>query len=136
MQQDNEQFDDLPEDLANALKRADDDLPLITARVDREILRMAKAQFAERRPPARMAGPAWLAAAAALLVAVFLFNTREPSVVRQDGLYADVDGSGRVDIADVLATARAAEVSGEISQAEIDAFAKQIVSLNPVGDAS
>jgi len=77
-----------------------------------------------------------MAVAASLLVAVFVFNAREPSSIRQEGLYSDIDGSGRVDIADVLAAARAAEASGEFSQAEIDAFAKQIVSLNSVGDAS
>lgn len=136
MSQSKEQFEVLPEELIKALQAADDELPLITARVDREILQMAEAQFAERRPSRRMARPAWMAVAASLLLAVFVFNAREPSSVRQEGLYSDIDGSGRVDIADVLAAARAAAASGKFSQAEIDAFAKQIVSLNPVGDAS
>ena len=40
--------------------------------------------------------------------------------------YADVDNSGRVDIADVLALARA----GAASPAELDAFARRVVSLD------
>ena len=132
----NEQLEDLPRGLIDELKAADRELPIIASRVDREILSMAEAQFAERQPQQRFARPTWAAAAAMVLIAVFVFSNRAPLVNESTDLYADVDGSGRIDIADVLAYARAARASGEYSQAEIDAFAKQVVSLNPVGDAS
>lgn len=136
MQPENEQFDDFPRELIRELKASARDLPVITARVDREILRMAEEQFAGRKAPRRIARPAWAAVAASVLVAVFAVSNRVTLVDEGGSVYADVDGSGRVDIADVLALARAARDSGNYSQAEIDAFAKQVVSLNPVGDAS
>ena len=40
--------------------------------------------------------------------------------------YADIDNSGRVDIADVLALARA----GAASPGELDAFARRVVALD------
>jgi anti-sigma-K factor RskA len=135
MQQENEQFDELPQALIDELKAADQALPLITARVDREILQMAELQFAKRRSTAWRSRPAWAAIAATVLIALTVVSTREPLVDNPTSVYADVDRSGRVDIADVLALARAAG-SRQVTQAEIDAFAMQIVSLNPVGDAS
>ena len=126
----------LPQALIDELKEADRQLPIITSRVDREILAMAAAQFEQRRPALWKSRPAWAAAAAMALVAVFVVNSLQRPALVETAVYADVDNSGSIDIADVLALARSAEQTGKLSQAEIDAFAMQIVSLNPVGDAS
>ena len=127
---------DVPQALRDELKAAESRVPVITARVDRDILAMAAAQFEQRRPALWRSRPAWAAAAAIALIAVFVVNTIERPARLETAVYADVDNSGRVDIADVLALARSAKETGTLSQAEIDAFAMQIVSLNPVGDAS
>ena len=135
MQQEEEQFDDLPTELIGDLKAADQRLPLITARVDREILQMAQAQFDQRRAPVWRSRPAWAAVAATVLIAITVVSIRNTLIDEPAAVYADIDRSGRIDIADVLALARAAG-SRQSTQAEIDALAMQIVSLNPVGDAS
>ena len=135
MQQEEEQFDDLPTELIGDLKAADQRLPLITARVDREILQMAQAQFGQRRAPVWRSRPAWAAVAATVLIAITVVSIRNTLIDEPAAVYADIDRSGRIDIADVLALARAAG-SRQSTQAEIDALAMQIVSLNLVGDAS
>ena len=135
MEQENEQIDGLPQALVDELKAADRPVTMITARVDREILQMASAQFRQRRPAIWKSRPAWTAIAATVLLALFIVDFRSPVVETPQAIYADTDQSGRIDIADVLAVARSGQSDG-LSQAEIDAFAMQIVSLNPVGDAS
>ena len=135
MEQENEQFEELPQALIDELKATDRPVPMITARVDREILQLARAQFEQRRPPAWKSRPAWAAIAATVLIALFILDFRNPSPEQQSALYGDIDNSGRVDIADVLALARSREPD-DLTQAEIDALAMHIVSLNPVGDAS
>ena len=125
-------FDDLPASLVEALRRADEALPVITARVDRRIAELAREQFADRVAPSAMRKAAWMGLAAALAVVVVGLQLWQPALQERRDIYADVDGSGRIDIADVLATAR----RESLSQAEIDAFANRVVSLNPVGDAS
>ena len=125
----------LPATLVEALKAEDQPPALITSRADRAIESQAAAHFGSRRSSARDWRPAWYAAAAAAAVALLLVVPREPSINEgigaQDGFYADVDGSGQIDIADVLAVAR----SGRASQPDIDAFASRVVTLSPQGAA-
>jgi hypothetical protein len=124
----------LPEDLLAELEKADRPGSLITAKVDRSIASMAHEQFSSRPEKRRRAAPAWLAVAATILLAVLVIpvsNRLGPDV---DGLYTDVDGSGQIDIADVLVLARRKD--SKLSQAELDAFAMQIVSLGDTGEAS
>lgn len=136
-----EQYEDLPPELIERLKAADRPMPIITAQVDGRIDEMARGHFSTRRKFSRRMHYAWTAMAATVLLAVFLVQTRVPTVrapadQHEDGLYTDIDRSGRIDIADVLALARAQE-PGKPSQAQLDAFAARIVSLNrPSGDAS
>ena len=130
-----QQFEDLPANLVAALKRTDQPVALITSKVDRQISQMARAQFSRRRQPVWRSRPAWAAIAATVMITAIVFDSRPPFSGDKNPIYADIDGSGRIDIADVLALARTRD-SGEISQAEIDAFARQIVSLRRVGDAS
>ncbi len=116
---DNHDEPGLPDELVRALRAEERPLDLLTARVDREIRARAATQFSRRRERR----PA-LAAAAAVLVAVTAgwFVAIGPGPELRD----DFDGSGRVDIADVLALAR----SGQASAAEIDALAMRIVALD------
>jgi hypothetical protein len=126
--------EDLPQPLIEALKSANRPVPMITARVDREISEMARRHFSVRRQPARVPRRAWAAMAATVLIVVFVVQLQSPGP-DQAVLYADIDRSGRIDIADVLALARA-QGPGERSQAELDAFALRIVSLKRPGDSS
>jgi hypothetical protein len=129
--------EDLPQPLIEALKAADRPVPMITARVDREISEMARRHFSVRRQPAGVPRTAWAAMAAiaaTVLIVAFVVQLQPPGP-GQAALYADIDRSGRIDIADVLALARA-QGPGERSQAELDAFASRIVSLKRAGDAS
>ena len=135
MDNDNEQQSaDLPANLIVELKRADRSVALITSRVDLQISQMAQAQFSTRGQPVWRSRPVWAAIAASVLIMVFVVESQLTFEVAKP-IYADIDGSGRIDIADVLALARTRD-SGESSQAEIDAFASQVVSLRPSGDAS
>jgi hypothetical protein len=129
-----ETFEDLPPAFVERLKAADRPLPLVTARVDRALSEAARARFAGRgRRQPRWRGAAGIAAAASVLLAVLALQWPWPAAQR-DTLHADVDGSGRIDIADVLALAR--EPGGR-SQKELDAFAYRIVSLeHRPGDAT
>ena len=114
----------LPEELVEALKDSERPVALITARVDREIDALASAHFADRRQRRRN-WPAWAAAASVLLAVVLstTYNSEAPAPV---ALYTDIDGSGSIDIADVLAAAH----SGQgFTQEELDAFAMSLVAL-------
>lgn len=132
---DNDNEPQLPATLIEALKAEDQPTALITSRADRALEAQAAAHFAARRSTARDWRPAWYAAAAAAAVALLLVVPREPSINEgigaQDVFYADVDASGRIDIADVLAVAR----SGRATQPDIDAFAARVVTLSPPGTA-
>lgn len=132
---DDEPIEELPRSLVEELRAADRPLPMITARVDREMAAMARAHFAGRRRPARASRSAWTAVAASVLLAVLVLQWPLPAPEQQGGFYADVDGSGRIDIADVLAAARS-QPPDERSRAKLDAFAYRIVSLEPAGDPS
>lgn len=124
----------LPAALIEALKAEDQPAALITSRADRALEARAAAHFSARRSPAHWR-PAWYAAAAVAAVALLLVVPREQAmddgIGGQDGLYADIDASGRIDIADVLAVAR----SGRVSQPDIDAFASRVVTLGQTGAA-
>lgn len=135
MEQENEQFDDLPQSLIDELKAHENSVPLITARADRQVASTARQHFSLRRNPVWKSRPAWAAVAATILVAVLVTQLGDPVVSQQDGLYADIDNSGQIDIADVLALARSRDAE-QITQAELDTFAMRIVSLSSGGDAS
>ena len=65
------------------------------------------------------------------LIAVLAVQLGGPMIRDERSLYADVDGSGRIDIADVLALARAD--GPDVTQADLDAFAMRVVSLDTGG---
>ena len=89
----------------------------------------SRAHFAQRRTARQQRFAPWGAvAASALLVLVFAIGgDEEPG---SSPVYADIDASGRIDIADVLALARTQE---HVSRAELDAFAFRIVALDGDG---
>lgn len=119
----------LPDEFVAALRNRELPADVITGRVDREISAMAAAQFAARKPAPRRY--AWAAVAATAVLGIFLVTlSRDPAPGRDD-LYTDVDGSGQIDIADVLALARDGHA---LTQGDLDAFAAHIVSLS--GDDS
>lgn len=130
-----EQDEQLPEALVEELKRVDAAPAVITARVDRALGDMAQAHFSSRRVR-QWRHPAWGAAAACvLLAALFTTNRLEDEVVTSGyadmadmANMADVDGSGAIDIADVLALARQG-----VDQGDLDAFAFRLVSLDGEG---
>ena len=128
---DDETFEDLPQSLVDELKAADRPLPTLTARVDREIEAAARAHFAGRRRPGELRRSGWAALAASVLVAVLVLQRQTPAP-EEGALYADLDRSGQIDIADVLAAARAREAS----PAELEAFAYRVVSLEASEDES
>lgn len=131
---DEDNLEGLPDELVAELKKADKPGPLITARVDRTIANLAREQFAARPEKRRRVAPAWYAVAAAVLLAVLVLPLTSRFGTVDDGLYADVDNSGQIDIADVLTLARRS--GGEVTQAELDAFAMKIVSLADAGETS
>ena len=126
----NEQDERLPDTLVEELKRIDRAPEVITSRVDRSLASMAHAQFAQRRIPCWQPQGTWRAAAAACVLVVVLFTTNHLWEHDDASIYADIDGSGQVDIADVLALARAEDV---VNQADIDAFAYRLVALDRDG---
>ncbi len=126
----NEQDERLPELLIDELRRIDRAPVVITSRVDRTLMSIARAQFAQRRIPRWQPRSAWRAAAAACVFVVVLFATDHLSERDDTPVYADIDGSGRIDIADVLALARAGD---GVDQADLDAFAYRLVALDQDG---
>ena len=74
--------------------------------------------------------------AATVAAAWFVVQLAAPRVDEISPTYADLDGSGRIDIADVLRLARQASERGENAQAEIDRFAMRIVALEPGNNAT
>ena len=119
--------EELPEALIEALRSADEAVPLITARVDREVLKMARDQFAGRKPAWRRR-PAWAAVAATILIAIFVVQLDQP--MQQVNL--SMQAARPSDISDVLKLAR--ERAGDpAAQVEIDALAMRVVSLSPAG---
>lgn len=122
MKRDNEELNDLPEALIEELRSADESIPLLTARVDREVLKMAREQFATRRSTWRR--PAWAAVAATVLLAVII---GQPMLERSA---APNLSPRQPDISDVLRLAR--ERAGQPgAQVEIDTLAQRVVALAP-----
>lgn len=132
-----EQYPELPKSLIEGLKALDRSAPMITARVDRRVSEMAAVHFSARREPTRMPHPLWSAVAATLLIAALIGYWRlDPAPERERAdVYADIDGSGQIDIADVLALARSRD-AGERSREQLDRFAARIVSLKTQGETS
>ena len=124
---DEDKHQELPQGLIDELRSADDPVPLITARVDREILRRAESQFSGRKPDTWRRYPTGAAVAATVLVVLFVVRPDTAPAPDTRDMYADHDDSGRVDIADVLYVARS---TGRIEQADIDDFAMRVVSLS------
>lgn len=121
--------DHLPDELIAELQRLDQAPDSITTRVDRAVAGRARAHFEERQMRRRPRLGAWGSAAAAALLVVVLAMQRLDD--HGDGrIYADVDGSGQIDIADVLALARTRD---NIARADLDAFAMRIVALDGAG---
>src|SRR5262245_14958391 len=125
-----EQSETLPPAIASRLRRLDRAEPILDPRTDRDVLEAANAYFAARPPTAR-ARSRWVlplgAAAAALLAAVLM----RPLVFAPSA--DDVDGSGRVDVLDVLALARMRAAGGDatgITEARIEELAYRIVALD------
>jgi hypothetical protein len=123
MQDEDPQFDRLPDELVARLKELDRSRPIVDPRTDRAILDRAHATFASR-PERTTRTRGWrapLAAAAAIVLAVLLVQP-----MRELGRDAnDVDGSGRVDVLDAFALARAGDYERSAD------LAAQIVALTP-----
>lgn len=121
---DNDELPELPDELVEALR--EENLTLITSRVDREIAARTRRAFKSRKaakPVRKHRITRWAAIAASVVAAVVVIgDMRSPRT-----LYADHDRSGRIDIADVFAVARESDA---YSQDDLDAFAMRIVSLD------
>ena len=117
----------LPEALIDELKRRDRAPGVLTSRVDRSVAAAARAHFEVRRAPRWQHPRAWAVAAACAVLAVGL-STSYLSERGGAPVYRDVDGSGQIDIADVLALAREG-----VPRAELDAFARRVVALDRDG---
>ncbi len=119
-----DELPELPDELVEALR--EEDLTLITSRVDRKIAARARRTFKSRkaaRPVRKHRITRWAAIAASVVAAVIVIgDMRSPRT-----LYADHDRSGQIDIADVFTVARDDDA---YSQDDLDAFAMRIVSLN------
>lgn len=128
-----EQPETLPPAIASRLRRLDRAQPIVDPRTDRAVLAAAQSYFAARPAASRPRRTRWLplgAAAAVLLAAAlmrpFVLDLAPPG---RD----DVDGSGRVDVLDVLALARLRAAGGDASNvtaARIDELAYRIVALD------
>ncbi|HJR70714.1 MAG TPA: hypothetical protein VKA43_11780 [Gammaproteobacteria bacterium] len=126
-----QELETLPQALVSRLKASDRAQPIVDPRTDRAVLDAARAYFAQRPVAAaryrrRFAMP--LGAAAAVLLAVLVVRSFGPEPV---ALADDVDGSGRVDILDAFALARAArdDASG-VAAARIEELGYRVVALD------
>ena len=131
MDQTTEQPETLPPAIASRLRRLDRAEAIFDPRTDRAVLEAARSYFAAR--PAAPARPSrWalpLGAAAAVLLAAVLVRPLVFHTPNAD----DVDGSGRVDVLDVLALARMRAAGGDasgITDTRIDELAYRIVALD------
>lgn len=140
MTPENEESGQLPGGIAERLRQRDRAVSALTPEIDRLVLRAASAHFASRTEKTRHSRARhWLPAAAlaaSLVVAVLVYRLPGTTPAGQTGLYGDVDGSGHIDIVDVLVLARSRHNGGKVSQADINAFANRIVSLSRNGDRS
>ena len=123
----------LPPAIVSRLRRLDRSQPIVDPRTDRAVLEAARRHFAARPVAARARRARWalpLGAVAAVLLAAVLvrplvFDGAPPA---RD----DVDGSGRVDMLDVLALARmrAAGDAAGVTEARIEELAYRIVAID------
>jgi hypothetical protein len=133
MDPDTEQSATLPPAIASRLRALDRAQPIVDPRTDRAVLEAASKYFAARRATARAVRSRWalpLGAAAAVLLAAVLMR---PLILDAPSV-DDVDGSGSVDVLDVLALARMRAAGGDasgITDARIDELAYRIVALDP-----
>jgi len=130
---DENQIDDMSAELIERLRRVDRPLPVVTTRVDRELRHQAEMHFRGRDSgAARWYRVGW-AAAAAVVLAIAVLQLRGPGAGEPAMATSDFDGSGQVDIADVLFYAR---MHGSGEQPAIDALAMRIVALHAEGGAT
>ena len=127
-----EQPETLPPAIVSRLRALDRAQPIVDPRTDRAVLEAARTYFAGRPAAARARRSRWavpLGAAAAVLLAAVLMRPLVFGPPSAD----DVDGSGSVDVLDVLALARMRAASGDasgITEARIEELAYQIVALD------
>ena len=129
MSQPEDDLDHLPRAIANRLAAEERSLTLLTPRVDEAVRRQATAHFASRGARRRRVSPRWWAASAAAAAAAVAFIVLAHRPLHEIGADAhlaadDVDGSGRVDILDAFALARAGA-----AQSQVDSLAERVVSL-------
>ena len=128
-----EQPETLPPAIARRLRALDREQPIVDPRTDRAVLDAARSYFQARPVSSRPRRARWslpLGAAAAVLLAAVLMR---PLMVESPEAADDVDGSGRVDVLDVLALARMRAAGGDasgITAARIDELAYRIVALD------
>ena len=121
----------MPDAIVARLRRADRSQAIVDPRTDRAVIDEAARYFAVR-PRRTVRRARWalpLAAAASVLVAWLVV---EPFGVVRGPSPDDVDGSGRVDVLDVFALARASAGRGDAAATEqrIEELAARIVSLS------
>ena len=127
-----EQPETLPPAIASRLRRLDRAEAILDPRTDGAVLEAARSYFAARPAAARARRARWavpLGAAAAVLLAAVLVRP----IVFHTSSADDVDGSGRVDVLDVLALARMRAAGGDasgITDARIEELAYRIVALD------
>jgi len=132
MDQTTEQPEILPPAIASRLRRLDRAEAILDPRTDRAVLDAARSYFAARPAAAPARRSRWalpLGAAAAVLLAAVLVRPLVFHTPNAD----DVDGSGRVDVLDVLALARMRAAGGDasgITDTRIDELAYRIVALD------
>jgi hypothetical protein len=132
MDRDTEPLETLPPAIARRLRALDRAQPIVDPRTDRAVLEAASKYFAARHAPGRARRARWalpLGAAAAVLLAAVLMRPLVFDAPPAD----DVDGSGGVDVLDVLALARMRAAGGDasgITDARIDELAYRIVALD------
>ena len=127
-----EHSETLPPAIARRLRALDREQPIVDPRTDRAVLDAAHSYFQARPESSRPRRARWslpLGAAAAVLLAAVLMR---PLMLESPEAADDVDGSGRVDVLDVLALARMRAAGGDasgITAARIDELAYRIVAL-------
>ena len=127
-----QQPETLPPSIASRLRALDRAQPIVDPRTDRAVLESARRYFQSRPVSTRPRRARWslpLGAAAAVLLAAVVMR---PFVLNGPPAADDVDGSGRVDVLDVLALARMRAAAGDasgVTDARIDELAYRIVML-------
>ena len=131
---------ELPDALAEALRRREAAPVLVPRVIDAAILRQARGHFARREraylPPLRYYW-ASAAAAATVVIAVFAAATFRHETPPAARLADDVDGSGQIDVLDAFALARRnAPHPDPAAQTRIEALLARIVALSPAAKDS